>query len=100
MQVLEKEFTYKAFIYKEVIREDKFAVYEYTNPKWESKRKFYDTITIKILPSTIYPNGITVPEHQSYPRDRDFGNIAWCYNNLEQAMRKFNELKKDKSNKI
>lgn len=99
MDLLEKEFSYKFFVYSEIIREGNFAIYKFTNPKWDSKKEYFDTIEVKIVPETTYPNGIKVPIHESYPRDREWGICAWTYNTLPEAKKKLNELiEKDKKN--
>lgn len=100
MNILEKEFTYKKFVFKQIIREGMFAIYEFTDPSWDIKKIYFDTIIIKISPPVTYPNGIFVDFHESYPRDRDYGKFAWCYNNLEQAKKKFNELVENEKNSV
>lgn len=97
MDSLEKEFTYKKFVFKQIIREGMFAIYEFTDPSWDSKKIYFDTIIIKISPTCTYPNGIVVQEHEAYPRDRDWGKFAWTYNTLEEAKKKFNELIKSEN---
>ena len=94
MEKLKTEFTYKAFAYKEILRSGNYAIYEYTNPKWESQRKYFDVIEIIIIPETVYPNGVKVFEHESYPRDHSWGAKAWTFTTLENAKNKFRKLTK------
>jgi hypothetical protein len=92
MEILEKEFTYKGFIYSEVIRNGKFAIYKYTNPKWLNKKYYFDVIEIRIVPDYTFPNGIFAPEHEAYQKDAAWGDCAWTYTTLEDAQKKFKTL--------
>lgn len=99
MDELSKEFTYKKFIYSQVLREGLIAIYKYTDPNWKSKSYCFDTVVINIIPETTYPNGIFVSEHESYPKDRAWGITAWTFTTLEDAKKKFRELIENLTNK-
>lgn len=94
MKELYKEFKYKNFLYSQVKRDGKFAIYKFTDPKWPSKRYYYDVITIRQIPFYIFPNGVAQEAHEAYVNGEHYGKISWVYPELNMAEKKFEELVK------
>jgi len=53
----------------------------------------YEVFKILIHPEETLPSGKTYPEREVYPGNEDFGVTAWCFNNKENALKRYNELK-------
>jgi hypothetical protein len=52
---------------------------------------YYEVFLIKVLPEKNI-KGTIIPEHEIFPRDKDFGYLAWTYRNYRKAIEKFEAL--------
>ena len=86
--------------YKQIVRNDKFAVYERSHS--DGRVKDYETIKIKVLKagSRIFKEVLTEDEER-YPGTSEFGRSAWSFtgNGKTAAISKFNQLTEDLSEK-
>jgi len=90
MQKLEKEIKVRGTGIPELTAElmertEKKAIYHRSDDIWEVFR-------IKIRKAE-EEFGKQYPEREVYPGNEDFGQTAWCFNNRENALKRYNSLK-------
>mgnify|MGYP003344862314 CR=1 FL=1 len=90
-------FSATPLTYTQVVRNEKFAVYERS---LDGKVKDYETIKIKLLKAgtRIFQQVLTEDEER-YPGTSEFGRSAWSFsgNGKDAAMNKFNKLTEDQN---
>lgn len=84
MKILEKEIKTNGFIYKQITRNDKYAIYSQENMN-------YEVIEIKLHPKRII-FGKTYLAGEYYPITSEWGNYGWSYQTLEEARKKYDYL--------
>ena len=86
-------FSADPLTYKQLARTDTVAMYERSR---DGKVKDYEVFRIKILPKgTKVFQTITEDDQEKYPGSSQFGFIAWSFNNLSAATRRYEELNKE-----
>jgi len=87
--------------YKQVVRNDKFAVYERSR---DGVVKDYETIKVKILKvGTRIFKEIVAEDTERYPGTSEFGRLAWSFGGQggkEAALRKYETLNKEVVEKV
>jgi hypothetical protein len=78
------------FTYRKVHREGDVAIYE---QGYCENLKYYEVFQVKIRPAREF-KGVIREEHEAFPSNEQFGKTAWSYRNLEDAIRRLTELKK------
>lgn len=97
MKILEKELTHKGFNYKQLYRDGKFAVYEQSKDGYDFKK--YEAIVIESH------NGYEIagnycPPSEMYPNASQWGDKGFTLDTYEEAMKKINQMKKTRKDKI
>ena len=86
MKILEKEFKYKKFKFKQLIREDNKAIYLVSSI--EGKSKSFEVV--KIRSHNGYEiQGVQIPPSEVYPSTTQWGLYGWTYTTEEDARKKF-----------
>jgi len=84
--------------YRQVKRTDKVALYERSR---DGKVKDYEVFFIKVEPKgkvMKFPGGVTKvleDDREKYPSSGQFGFVAWSFNSLIAAERRFEQLEKE-----
>lgn len=89
MRKLEQQLTKNKFLYTQLDRTDKVAIYEQKHP--EAGVVSYEVFKIRIAKESVM-FGVTVPEKESFPSDEAFGVTAWSIRDKERAFKRFKEL--------
>lgn len=55
-------------------------------------RPNYNVCKIKKTKDALMPNGRTIPAQEMIPCAEEYGRIAWCYCELENAEKKYDEM--------
>jgi hypothetical protein len=87
MKTLSTELTSKGWSFKQLQRSGNVAIYQ----RSFNVMDYYETIIVQERKEYIIA-GNTIPEHEAYPGDEEFGITAWCFVSLESATKKFNQL--------
>lgn len=58
----------------------------------ESTKIYYEVVRIRVVTEKIFPNEVSVPEHEIYPPTSHWGFDGWTCFNWEEALVKFNKL--------
>lgn len=92
MKKLASEINRNGFLYKQIKRTDKSALYEQILLEMEeSKTIAYEVFKIRIgKPKIVF--GVELPEKEKFPGDEDFGKCAWTYPDIEKALNKFRQI--------
>lgn len=101
MDVLPQTKTKNGYDYNLVKRTDKIAMYSMQNPECPEDKGF-EVFKIVLTPPCRLQQKSGVkkgmwyqyPLTEAFPGNEDFGNIAWAFNTIESAEKKFNELSK------
>ena len=91
MKTIDKEFTYKNFNYKQILRDGKIAIYEQTLK--DGKKLNYEVVIIE------EHNGYEIagnkfPPAEMYPSSNQWGVKGFTFTNYDDALIKFKKLKK------
>lgn len=90
---LEKEFIgsgeVKPSKFKQIKASKKAYIYERTEPEGTI---YYEVFKHKESKGGIGMHGINYTARVRYPKSKSFGVWAWCYREIEQAEKKYNEL--------
>lgn len=81
---------YHSFNYTQVCRGGKSCIYQQMVGR---ETVGYEVFKILKEPETTL-FGKVIPEHERFPSDGDFGNSAWSYFTLEDAMQRYNKLER------
>jgi hypothetical protein len=92
MKKLEKEFTKKGFIYKQLKRLGNKAIYTQKKDDTQSTRVHYEVIIIKSHDGYEIA-GNKIPAGEVYPSSAQWGAAGWTYVDLQDAENKFKKLK-------
>ena len=89
---LSKELKKNKYTYKQVERNDYFAIYE----QWSKENILvgYEVFQIKKQKETTFPNGTIYPPQEAMPSNESFGKTAWAYTTLQPAYERYKELVK------
>ena len=92
MKKLAEEINRNGFLYKQIKRSDKGAVYEQIFSGMENNKTIaYEVFKIRIgKPKVVF--GVELPEKEKFPGDDDFGKWAWTYPDIEKAFSKFKQI--------
>jgi hypothetical protein len=89
--ILPKEFTAKSFKYTQLIREGDLAIYKQEKPG----EKVITFEVVKISRHSLYKlGGVDIPAAETYPSTSTWGQNAWTLTTYEDALKKYNQLKK------
>jgi len=91
MKKINKEFTYKNFNYRQLLRDGKIAIYEQTLK--DGKKLNYEVVIIE------EHNGYEIagnkfPPSEMYPSSNQWGIKGFTYTDYDDAIIKFKKLKK------
>ncbi|WP_235299531.1 hypothetical protein [Portibacter marinus] len=78
------------FIYQQIRRSAKAAIYKQVDPKTEDVIAF-EVFKISIQRSRTF-EGRFFPKKEKFPSNEDFGKIAWSVKSLARALLIFNKL--------
>ena len=70
--------------FRQLKANDKAYIYE----RKDGDQTYWEVFVRRVLKNWQGEEYYYVP----YPREASFGKWAWCYNNFDKAMKKFNEL--------
>lgn len=79
----------KEFQFTQLKREGNIAIYK----KDDEVVPYYETIKVKRHDGRVMPGGVKIGPSEYYPSDNTFGIDGWCFRELSQAEKKFEELK-------
>ena len=84
--------------YKQIIRNDKYAIYERS---LNGKVRDFELIKIKVLLKghKIFQK-VLEQDEESYPGSSQWGNSGWTYNTKDQALQEFNKLSQPESTPV
>lgn len=99
MKLLEVEFMKNGYLYKQIKRSDRVAIYtqqlvDGLISKPPSTRVFYEVIIIRKHKEATYPDGKVSPAREIYPHEQKWGIQGFTYTIITQAAMKFLELEK------
>lgn len=94
MKILEKEFTFKNFKFKQLKREGDLAVYVKNSIK--GKCQSFETVMVRSH-NGYEIAGNFIPPSEVYPSTSQWGLYGWTYTNEESAFKKFRELQSRKA---
>lgn len=97
MKTLEKELTHKGFIYKQLYRDGKFAIYEQTKKGLQLKK--YEAIFIESH-NGYEIAGVYCPPSEMYPNASQWGDKGFTLDTYEEAIDKINYMKKIRKEKV
>jgi hypothetical protein len=86
LMVLQIRFEKNGFIYWQICRTDKAAIYEQRMP--DGRRVFYEVWKIRTQPAKTY-RGILYPAQERRPSTLDWGNYGWTYYSLQDAKKRY-----------
>jgi hypothetical protein len=92
MKKLEKTFTKKGFIYKQISRVGNKAIYTQKRDDSQSVVTRYEVIVIKSHDGYEIA-GNKIPAGEVYPSSTQWGTQGWTYVDLQGAENKFKKLK-------
>lgn len=85
--------------YTQLVRNDKFAVYQRSHE--DGRVKDFETIKIKIIKAgTRIFNNVTTEDEERYPGTSEFGRYAWSFGNKEAAINRYNKLNEDQNKDV
>jgi hypothetical protein len=91
MKKLAEEINRNGFLYKQIKRSERGAIYEQIFNDFDHKTIAYEVFKIKIgKPKIVF--GVELPEKEKFPGDDDFGKWAWTYPDIEKALNKFGQI--------
>ena len=101
LDVLPQTKNKNGYDYNLVKRNDKVAMYAMQNPEIPEDNGYEVFKIVESKPSTLLQkSGVKkgmwyqYPAMEKFPGNEDFGNIAWAFNTIESAEKKFKELSK------
>lgn len=89
MRKLEQQLTKNKFLYTQLDRTDKVAIYEQKHP--EAGVVSYEVFKIRIAKESVMFDTV-IPLREKFPSDTDFGVTAWSIKDKERAFKRFKEL--------
>jgi len=87
--ILPKEFVSKGITFQQIVREDNYAIYAISRPRWRSKS--YEVIEIQTH-NGYELAGVAIPPAECYPGSSQWGVLGFSYQNKDDALKKFNQL--------
>ena len=84
MNLLKESFRKNGFNYKQIVRNNKAAIYS-QDDRW------YEVIKIRVRGEMVL-DGNVVEAGESYPPSERWGTLGWTYGSLEDAMKKYDEI--------
>ena len=92
MKELADDINRNGYIYKQLKRTDKAALYSQSvADDRDSKFEAFEVFKIKIGKAKIV-FGVELPEKEKFPSDEDFGKWAWTYTDYHKAIDRFNKI--------
>jgi hypothetical protein len=91
MKIIEKEFTYKNFNYKQLLRDGKIAIYQQT---LKGGQKFNYEVVIIEEHNGYEIAGNKFPPSEMYPSSNQWGVKGFTFTDYDDALVKFKKLKK------
>ena len=92
MKELAEVINRNGYIYKQLKRTDKAAMYSQSDAEdREADFKAFEVFKIKIGKAKVV-FGVELPEKEKFPSDEDFGKWAWTYTDYEKAIDRFNKI--------
>lgn len=92
MKELAEVINRNGYIYKQLKRTDKAAMYSQSDVEdLEADFRAFEVFKIKIGKAKIV-FGVELPEKEKFPSDEDFGKWAWTYTDYEKAIDRFNKI--------
>ena len=91
MKPLPVEFDRKGWHFKQLKREGMIAIYLRTKPGEHTLIESYEVIEIITEPDK-FRFGKSIPVHERYPGDEEWGKYGWTYRSLSGAQSKFKRL--------
>ncbi len=82
------KFCTGGFDYKQVIRDDRCAIYRQTKGRTES----YEVVILRHNKAHTWPTGTTSPARESMPSSESWGIYGFTHTDLSRAMVKFREI--------
>lgn len=89
MRKLEQQLTKNKFIYTQLERTDKVAIYEQRHP--EAGIMSYEVFKVRIAKESVMFDTV-IPERERFPNDTDFGITAWSIRDKERAFKRYKDL--------
>ncbi len=91
MKELAEVINRNGFIYKQIKRGDRAAIYSQIISDEEIRGNFeaFEVFKIKIGKAKVV-FGVELPEKEKFPSDEDFGKWAWSFVDYETAVDRFN----------
>lgn len=92
MKELAEVINRNGFVYKQLKRGDRAAMYTQTLVDEDGGSfKAFEVFKIKIGKAKIV-FGVELPEKEKFPSDEDFGKWAWTYLDYQRALDKFDKI--------
>jgi hypothetical protein len=87
---LKTEFTLKGFNYRQIAREENWAVYE---QRWrDSENVCYEVVRIRREEATTFPSGRSYPAREVYPPSEAWGTDGFTLTDKDAAFKKLKQL--------
>jgi hypothetical protein len=99
MSKLPKQISKNKFVYKQIKRTDKTALYSQHYWKQDERGAVkhlqqcgYEVFMIRNQKETLMPNGRTIKAKEKFPSNEEFGRYAWSFLDINLANKKYDEL--------
>jgi hypothetical protein len=96
MQTLPLILRKNGYTYVQVLRDKRSCIYE---QRVDETLSYFEVFNIKIKQPQKYKSGKEYPEREVFPSNEDFGKTAWSCRTLEDAIKKFEFLKRQEVSK-
>ena len=83
-------FADRTFVYEQVCRQGRLALYCQTHKVAAVQR--YEVVRIRIRAAHTWPNGSQTPEHEAYPSPESWGRDGWTFYTQEAATKHMTAL--------
>ena len=83
MREVPVEFSDRVFAYAQLCRQGMVALYSQRHLASGILR--YEVVRLHIAPERVFPNGVTVPEHEAYPGSAAWGKAGWTHHTRAAA---------------
>lgn len=102
IRLLEKEFTKKGIVYKQIERNEEKGYYIYKCENLNYKDEYFEIFKIKKQkPYELIAKDRDYDFVEIYPCDNSFGQWAWCCSNMEIVQRVINnKINNNETSKI
>jgi hypothetical protein len=93
MKELAEVINRNGFVYKQIKRGDRAAIYSQIISDEEIRGNFeaFEVFKIKIGKAKVV-FGVELPEKEKFPSDEDFGKWAWSYTDYSKALFKYERI--------